>query len=191
MRETSLDPRGVAMLCEAADGRPLSERLGEDEPLGFERAMAALGPVARTLDAAHRAGHAHGALTRETVYLGPDGAGRLDDFGVARALAARVGARALSPVYSAPEQREGEARLASDLYAFAVVFYEAWFGRLPFEGANLVALKEEGRFARPSALLGRPAPEADAFFAGALAPRARERLPAPGGLAAALDRLRP
>lgn len=183
-------PEGVFLVTEPEAGRPLSGPLGAPEPMGAARALAALLPVARTLDAAHRAGFAHGALSPSNILLGPDGAGRLTDFGVARALAARVGTRALSPVYSAPEQREGEAKLPSDLYAFGVVLYEALFGRPPFEGQNLVALKEEGRFPKPSALWGRPAPEADALFAGLLEPKARARRPPPGGLEAALAAVR-
>jgi serine/threonine-protein kinase len=140
---------------------------------------------------AHAAGSAHGSLTPERVLLLPDGSGRLADFGLARALATRESARpqVFSPAYAAPEVLEGKIRLASDLYAFGVVLYEALFVRLPFEGPNLAGLKRERRFPAPSALLGRSAPRVDAFFAGLFEPSARRRRPAAGGLAAALGAL--
>ncbi|TBR19331.1 hypothetical protein EPO15_14370 [bacterium] len=184
-------PEGVYLVVEADAGRPLSELLASGKPFAAAAALKALEPVARALDAAHAAGLAHGCLTPERVLLSPDGAGRAADFGVVRALAARpeVGARAFSPAYAAPEALEGKVTLPSDLFSFGVVLYEMLFVRLPFEGTNLAVLKAERRYPTPSSLLGRPAPGADALFAGLLEPSARGRRPKVGGLAASLAAL--
>jgi serine/threonine protein kinase len=182
---------GVFLVVEPSEGSPLSQLLGAGKPLGAQAALKAMTPVARALDAGHAAGLVHGALTPERVLLLPDGSGRLTDFGVAWALAAEpeVGAKVFSPAYSAPEVLEGKLTLPSDLYSFGVVLYEMLFVRLPFEGTNLAALKQERRYPTPSALLGRPTPAADALFAGLLEPAARKRRPRPGALAASLTAL--
>lgn len=182
---------GVYLVVEPSEGRPLAEVLGAGKPFGTRAALEAMSPVARALDAGHGAGLVHGALTPERVLVLPDGSGRLTDFGVAWALAAEegVGTKVFSPAYSAPEALAGKLTLPSDLYSFGVVLYEMLFVRLPFEGTNLAALKQERRYPTPSALLGRAAPRADAFFAGLLEPAARKRRPRPGALAASLDAL--
>lgn len=186
-----VSPEGVYLLAERPAGRPLSELLASGKAFDAEAALAAMAPAARALDAAHAAGAAHGSLTPERILILPDGSARLAEFGLARALATRPALRSLvfSPAYAAPEVLEGKITLPSDLFAFGVILYEMLFVRLPFEGANLAVLKQERRFPKPSALLGRPAPRTDAFFAALLEPAARKRRPEPGGLRAALSAL--
>lgn len=189
--EVGVSPEGVYLLAQRPSGRPLSELLASGKAFGAEAALAAMAPAARALDAAHAAGAAHGSLTPERILILPDGSAQLADFGLARALATRPALRskAFSPAYAAPEVLEGKITLPSDLFAFGVILYEMLFVRLPFEGTNLAVLKQERRFPKPSALLGRPAPQTDAFFAALLEPAARQRRPEPGGLRAALSAL--
>lgn len=180
---------GVYLIVEPAEGRPLVELLSTGHSLGAEAALRIMTPVAAALDAAHAAGLAHGSLTPERIMVLPDGSGRMDDFGVVRALTTRpgVGGQFFGPAYAAPEVLEGKITLPSDLFAFGVVLYEMLFVRLPFEGTNLVALKQERRFPLPSALLGRSTPKADAFFKGIFEPAGRRRRPRAGSLAASLS----
>lgn len=179
---------GVYLIVEPAAGCPLVELLSRGDSLSVEAALRIMTPVAAALDAAHATGLAHGSLTPERIMVLPDGSGRMEDFGVVRAVTTRpgVGGRVFSPAYAAPEVLEGKITLPSDLFAFGVVLYEMLFVRLPFEGTNLAVLKQERRFPAPSALLGRPAPKADAFFSGIFDPSARRRRPAAKGLAASL-----
>lgn len=187
--EIGTSPDGVYLVMEPPVGRPLSEVLASGQAFGAAAALAVMAPVARALDAAHAAGSAHGALTPERILILPGGSVRIEEFGLARALATRAASRGkvFSPAYAAPEVMDGKITLPSDLFAFGVILYEALFVRLPFEGANLAVLKQERRFPAPSALLKRPTPRTDAFFAGLLEPAARRRRPKAGGLAAALE----
>lgn len=186
--EVGRSSEGIFLVADDAPGKPLSEVLSEGTVHSVSQARKILLPAAGALDAAHAAGLAHGGLTPDCLVLGPDGVARVTDWGVARALSTSPasGLRALSPLYSAPEQSMRRTRFASDVYSFAVILYELLLGRPPFEGANLAALKQEGRFVRPSAAWRRPAPAADDFFAGAFALEPRRRRPSAGGLAAAL-----
>lgn len=188
VREVGRTSEGLYLVAAEAEGRPLSEVLSEGVPHSLTQARRILLPAAGALDAAHAAGLAHGGLTPDCLVVGPDGAARVVDWGVARALATSPasGLRALSPLYSAPEQSMRRTRFASDVYSFAVILYELLLGRAPFEGANLAALKQEARFIRPGAAWRRAAPAADAFFEGAFALEPRRRRPQAGGLAAAL-----
>lgn len=182
-----VSPEGVYLVAEAVGGKPLLDALSSGKAFEPEAALRLMTPVARALDAAHAAGLVHGGITPERIVVDPDGAGRLVDFGVVRALAARAGPRAFSPAYASPEQTEGKLTLPSDVFSFGVVLYEMLFVRLPFEGMNLAVLKKERRFQPPSAVLGRPAPKADAFFNGLFEPAGRRRRPQAGALAAALS----
>lgn len=191
VEEVGRSPEGVYLVTAEGEGKALSEVFSEGTPRSVAEARKILSPAAAALDAAHASGLAHGGLTPDCLLLGRDGAARLTDWGVARALSTSPasGLRALSPLYSAPEQSMRRTRFASDVYSFAVILYELLLGRPPFEGANLAALKQEARFVRPSAVWRRAAPAADGFFAGAFALEPRRRRPLAGGLAAALAAL--
>jgi tetratricopeptide (TPR) repeat protein len=124
--------RGGIYFCvmELVRGETLAERLARG-PLGAGAASA----LGRTLLGALAAMHRHNIVHRDIKPANVILANRpvLIDFGIARAdddtaLTAGgevVGTRAYMP----PEQREGVATPATDLYAFAAVLYEACTGR--------------------------------------------------------------
>jgi serine/threonine protein kinase len=108
------------------------------------------------------------------VLVGDDGRVRIVDFGLARALehgdtgeqpireldvdalgtVTHEGVLVGTPSYMAPEQFDGTpADARADQYAYCVSFYEALYGRVPFEGADLramLAAKRAGRVALPN-----------------------------------------
>jgi len=112
--------------------------------------------AARGLAAAHAAGLTHGDFKPDNVLIGRDGRVQVTDFGLAGpARAAREGEAALAgtPAYMAPEQLSGRgADARSDQFSFCVSSYEMLFGRRPFAGDDLAALRQQ--MAQPPSFAG-------------------------------------
>ncbi|HJL19793.1 MAG TPA: protein kinase [Sandaracinaceae bacterium LLY-WYZ-13_1] len=139
-----------------------------------EAALLLLEPVAAALGALHEAGLVHRDLKPENVMVTPLGEVVLVDLGLALADAhsrlTEAGAVTGSVPYMSPEQIEGEAiGPSSDVWSWAVTFYELVAGRRPFERE-------------------RPGEELASILAGPLEPLAeRERRVSPA-LGALIDR---
>ncbi|HEX5504591.1 MAG TPA: serine/threonine-protein kinase, partial [Thermomicrobiales bacterium] len=133
------EDQGLAFIARpyAAVGS-LRGRLGA--PLALAAVVHWLGPIADALDYAHANGVVHGDLKPGNLLLAADGRLLLADLGTAHALAASNslvasarGRHGGTPEYLAPEQALGlppDGR--TDLYALAVITYEALTGRPPF-----------------------------------------------------------
>ncbi len=95
--------------------------------------------IARALDHAHKQGIVHRDLKPENVMFHLDGALKLMDFGIARALEemsmTMTGTLVGSPVYMSPEQATGQKiDPRSDLFSLGTILYEICCGQLPFDG---------------------------------------------------------
>jgi serine/threonine-protein kinase len=138
---------------------PLRDLLVHGGTINQAAALAMFAQLAGALDAAHRAGIVHGALSPQTIWIGPSaGEGTpyiayLTGFGTARLLRDRMGATPRGEplddvLYVSPEQLRGEAATgASDQYALGCAVYHTMAGRPPYEretrsrlyGAHLLA----------------------------------------------------
>ena len=82
----------------------------------------------------------HRDVSPHNIMIASDGTARLLDFGIAKASVAAHVTRENSfkgkIAYSAPEQREGGATQASDLFAFGVVLWELLAGVRMHQGAS-------------------------------------------------------
>ena len=125
------------------------------------RLRAALRQVAGGLAALHAAGKMHRDLKPSNVLVTPAGRAVIVDFGIAQDLRSSTGARRTverggwgTPIYMAPEQAEGAAVEASDLYALGVMLYEALTGQVPFTGDffSILFAKKSGAPPDPSAV---------------------------------------
>lgn len=141
-------------------------------------------PLAQTLQwmgqllAALACLHAHGLVHRDVkpanLLLGPDGALKLIDFGLAH----RVGGLLVqdssgTPNYMAPEQMRGRPLdQRCDLYAAGVVLYEMLTGRRPHSGTAFEVMQQalRGRHKPPSAVCPALGRRYDALLDAALAP---------------------
>jgi serine/threonine-protein kinase len=143
------DEEDVLIVMEYVDGPTLAQRLRQGRIHPAE-ALAALEGVAAALDHAHAHGVVHRDVKPGNVLLGPGGAAKLADLGIASAVEGtqitRSGAVLGTPAYMAPEQLEGgRTGPASDVYALAAVAYEtlsgcrARLGRTPMEIAHRAA----------------------------------------------------
>lgn len=165
--------------------------------------------VGHGLAAAHDADLVHRDLKPSNIVLGDDGRARVMDFGLARGSGVetetgdfsgdsidrtgpltQMGTVLGTPSYMPPEQhRAGAVDERSDQFAYCVVFFEALFGRRPFEADKLEALaqlKERGLSSWPSE------PTVPPWLAKALrkglSPRAAGRFRTMHGLLRAIDR---
>ena len=139
------------IVMERLDGEDLAAALAARGRLDAVVAVRTLLPIAHALTIAHTKGIVHRDIKPENVFLAKSEEGKLQpklvDFGVAK-LERTNDARLTqsrevvgSPLYMSPEQARGdEVDHRADIWAFAVVLYEAITGRAPFAGKNYNAV---------------------------------------------------
>ena len=126
-------------------GPSLMDIIANEAPVGVERAVELLTPVAQALDYAHGRGFIHRDVKPSNIVLDEEGRPVLTDFGLVRAeedastaTLSMTGMTLGTPQYMAPEQAdpdyEGELDGRCDVYALGVVAYELLTGRPPFRG---------------------------------------------------------
>ena len=130
---------------EFVQGQSLKQRLEKGERLDPAWVLAIGAVLADALHVAHKAGIIHRDIKPANILIRTeDGAAKLADFGVARLKSSDLtqsGAALGSPGYMSPEQVKGGALDGrSDLFSLAVVLYEAFCGKRPFQGEDLVSL---------------------------------------------------
>jgi serine/threonine-protein kinase len=100
--------------------------------------------VCSALSVAHGYGLIHRDIKPQNIVLTPDGALKVMDFGIARAVdsdSTQTGSVLGTAQYVSPEQAQGrKLGPESDLYSLGVVLYELATGRPPFEGDTPVSV---------------------------------------------------
>ena len=153
------DADGVhALVLELVEGPTLADRIVEG-PIPHDDALSIANQIADALEAAHEQGIIHRDLKPANIKLRPDGAAKVLDFGLAKALDPMSAASAnvtASPTittpammtgigvilgtaaYMSPEQAKGKpADKRSDIWAFGCVVYEMLTGKRAFDGEDV------------------------------------------------------
>src|SRR5690349_17887581 len=132
------------IVMEFAEGGTLADALGA--PMRLEDVLNLLEPLAAALDYAHSRGILHRDIKPANIFLRRDGTPVLADFGLSRIAGShpRLTASGVvmgTPEYMSPEQ-VGDRPLgtASDRYSFAVVAYEMFTGRVPFQSESFASV---------------------------------------------------
>jgi Tol biopolymer transport system component len=150
-----------ALVMELVEGEDLSNRIARGA-IPLEEALPIARQIAEALETAHEAGIIHRDLKPANVKVRPDGAVKVLDFGLAKAMAsgdgqAERGSHGLensptvtSPAltqmgvilgtaaYMAPEQARGKTvDTRADIWAFGCVLYEMLSGRRAFGGESM------------------------------------------------------
>jgi hypothetical protein len=126
-----------AIVMELVVGTTVRADLDEHGPLKLPAVLAIGAQVADALGAAHASGLVHRDVKPANILLAADGRVLVADFGIAKAAEGNdlttAGAMVGTAKYLAPEQVEGGAIDGrADLYALAIVLYEALTGVAPF-----------------------------------------------------------
>jgi eukaryotic-like serine/threonine-protein kinase len=147
--DTATDGESVLIVMEYVPGEALSQTLKRG-PLRAERVALMVRDLGAALDHIHGQGVVHRDVKPGNVLLRKDGVTKLVDLGIATASdQTRLTSSGMvlgTATYMAPEQLEGgEAGPAADVYALALVAYEALTGkrartgRTPMEIAHRIA----------------------------------------------------
>ena len=152
-----------ALVMELVEGEDLSQRIARGA-IPLDEALPIAKQIAEALEAAHEQGIVHRDLKPANVKVRPDGAVKVLDFGLAKAMhpegdgfsrrQAEAKASALQTItspamtqmgmilgtaaYMAPEQARGKiVDRRADIWAFGALLFEMLTGRRAFEGDDL------------------------------------------------------
>ncbi len=173
---------GLFLVMEYVHGETLSRLLRaawrEDAPVPLKVVAAILHGALLGLHGAHETRGAQGEelsivhrdVSPQNIIVGNDGVARVLDFGVAKAAGrlqvTREGQLKGKLAYMSPEQLRGEVDRRADVFAAAVVLWEAAVGRRLHEGARepeILSRIVTGNFPRPSTFRPELPPELDAI----------------------------
>jgi serine/threonine-protein kinase len=166
------------IVMEYVEGETLRDVLRREGRLDPRRAMQLTADICGALDFSHRNGIVHRDVKPGNVMITPQGAVKVMDFGIARAVsdsAATMTSTAAvigTAQYLSPEQARGEAVDArSDVYSVGCLLYELVTGAPPFTGDSPVSVayqhvREDPRL--PSSINPEVPPELDAILLKAM-----------------------
>jgi serine/threonine-protein kinase len=178
-QDNGVTPPLPYIVMEYIRGKTLRDVLQHEGRITSQRASEIVADVCSALEYSHRAGIIHRDIKPGNVMLTPEGAVKVMDFGIARAVAATTSTVTATAAvmgtaqYLSPEQARGEnVDARSDLYSAGVLFYELLTGRPPFTGDSPVSIayqhvREDP--APPSSLEPDLPPDLDAVVLKALA----------------------
>ena len=142
----------TCIVMEFVEGRSL-QQLIPVSGLAIDQALSMGNLIGNAIAAAHAAGVVHRDLKPANILIRDDGQIRILDFGLAKvsrpfspdaetqAMSLFGGLTVGTMGYMAPEQARGEqVDERADIFSFGVILYQLLTGKLPFRGANPVAL---------------------------------------------------
>jgi len=179
-----MDEDDLLLVMEYVRGETLADVLAS-APLGWDRTLELLEPVAAALDHVHGHGVVHRDLKPSNILVGPKDVVKVADLGLATAAEiTRItppGTVVGTPAYMAPEQARAEPCTAAvDVYSLATIAFQALSGTLPRDGTTVGAVLAQATREPPPDLRerreGTPAAAAQVLMRGMAAqPEERQR----------------
>ena len=123
------------IVMEYVPGDTLEAVIEREGTIDLARALDYTCQICNAMDHAHKQGIIHRDLRPGNVLVTEQGLIKVADFGTSRFLEiAAHGTTVIgSPPYMAPEQFQGKAVFASDIYSLGVTMYEMFTGALPYD----------------------------------------------------------
>jgi hypothetical protein len=139
-------------IVEFVRGINLKERIRRIAPFTLSVAVDFACAIGEALHLAHTAGQAHGDLRPQNIIISPEGALKVTDFGVQRAIARSAQAQQQtllrSALYHAPELSTTQpGTVAGDIYALGAILYEMLTGSPVYAADSPEALADLHAFA--------------------------------------------
>jgi len=183
------------MVMEYVRGRTLEKILQKENILSCELAMDYTKQLCAGVDHAHKNKIIHRDLRPSNIMISEDGTVKITDFGTSAWLqnvpyaTTRIG----SPPYMAPEQFQGKATFASDIYSIGCMLYEMIIGRTPIfdpDPFKILEKAQEGKITPPRLKNMRVPRELDDVIMKCLAVKIEERYQRPYEVLRALSDIR-
>lgn len=123
------------IVMEYVPGDTLEHVIASQGALKISKALDYALQICQAVEYAHDQGVIHRDLRPPNMLISESGVLKVADFGTSRFLemAARGTTVIGSPPYMAPEQFEGQAVFASDVYSLGITMYQMLTGSLPYE----------------------------------------------------------
>lgn len=123
------------IVMEYIEGETLEALLAREGTLSLSRALDFTCQICNAIDHAHKVGILHRDIRPGNMLVTPRGLLKVTDFGTSRFLEAMAHGTTIigSPPWMAPEQFQGRAVFASDVYAIGITMYQMLTGGLPYE----------------------------------------------------------
>ena len=142
--DSGTDACGPFLVTEYAAGPSLAGLVEAAGPLDAGALLALAAGLAEALSVIHAAGVVHRDLKPSNVIMTIDGP-KVIDFGIAQVLDSvsltQAGTTVGSAAFMAPEQMDGQAGPAADIFAWAVTVAYAASGKLPFGAGPTAAVQ--------------------------------------------------
>ncbi len=184
--------QGQYLVMDFVEGKSLAALLAErGGPLGEAEVRPWIRQVCDALEYLHSRTPPviHRDIKPDNIIIGPDGRAMLVDFGISKEFApgkgTTIGARAITPGYSPPEQYSAAGTdTRSDVYALGATLYHLLTGHEPPESVVLIG---GALLPAPRALNPAVSPAAEAAILAAMNPDIGRRLSSAAALRQALD----
>ena len=123
------------IVMEYVPGETLDELIAREGALSLDLALDFMCQISNAVDHAHHAGVIHRDLRPGNILISETGLVKITDFGTSRFLEIAAHGTTIigSPPYMAPEQFNGKAVFASDIYSIGITMYQMLTGVLPYE----------------------------------------------------------
>jgi serine/threonine-protein kinase len=167
------------IVMEYVKGESLEAVLDREKSLDVPRAVAYTLQILKGVEHAHQNQVLHRDLRPANVLISESGVVKVADFGTSRFLEKSHATTVIgSPPYMAPEQFQGRAVLASDVYSVGVILYQMLTGTLPYFSPNPAQIERmvaQGRCTPPKLRNTHIPREISDIVMKALAPDVGER----------------